>query len=542
MKEMWSVGGKDIQEDCVKADQTDGYRWKRVPCSDTATYLCEPKKPPCPADYVWLPNVRTDSCFKLDDETEYKNENGQLFSSITTANKICLDDGTRLATPVTDAQKTGLSEFLSTQDQILTGDHDNDRHIDVWSGLQYFAQKKTAPATCPSCSSSPDWADVFSSPWSNTPIPKADGTALLGSVFGENKPCYTLSAHGNVFNQSQCMQQPSSNKAENQIRALCEYRVCATATGTCVFPFKLGGRLYDTCTTVGSEDGSAWCSTEVDQDGVHVEGNTMACPADCPVSNCPVGFSKHLKTCIQESASTSGDAPTTIADAETKCVEQGARLYQPRSTRTINALKAKIPVLYDSSIASNTVKTGIHAWAVQGGSTTETALGITVKTPESVPVLFYKDGSQVPRGLVSASLNWKTSYPTTGADETCVTLQDLDKISNNDCTGFSNGTLPHLSYLCEARPFTTLDGDVPNKACHFPFKLEAGGDWHHSCVYKSLPEGKSHVWCPTKVDADGVVVKGETGVCDDERNTAYDGPGALTNQLYFRFSFPLLRC
>ena len=67
--EMWSEGGKDAEEDCVKADQTDGYKWKRVPCLDTATYICAAKGPSCPPGYTWVPDAGTSSCFKLSDET-----------------------------------------------------------------------------------------------------------------------------------------------------------------------------------------------------------------------------------------------------------------------------------------------------------------------------------------------------------------------------------------------------------------------------------------------------------------------------------------
>ena len=522
LEDLWSEGGQDANEDCVKADQTDDYRWKRVPCSDTATYICEAKSPDCPPGYNWVPDAGTSSCFKLSDETESTDARGVMWSSINTGHKICMDEGTRLATPTTDSEVAALAEFMRTLDILATGDQAADRHTNVWMGLQYFKQELTIPATCTPCQSSPDWENQWLSPWSNSSIPDSDGQTLFGSEFADNRPCYTLSA-ANVFSKSWCMM--VARDQQSRIRALCEYRGCSTGTETCVFPFKLGGRLYNTCTRMGTEDGVPWCSTQVDENGVHVEGKELVCPSDCPVSDCPVGFNKHLKTCIQESASIAADAPKTVLDAEAKCVEQGARLYQPRSSRTINALKVKTPILYaDPNSVGNT---GPHRWAIAGGATQETALGITLLAPDCAPTLFYKDGSQLPNGLVEASLNWATgdvSYPTNEAEDTCVTLKELDQLSNNNCTNFSEDTLPYLAYICEARPFTTIDGDVPNKACHFPFRLEAGGEWHHSCVYDTK-KGKNHVWCPTKVDDDGVVVKGETGICDDERNTAYDGPG-----------------
>ena len=65
----------------------------------------------------------------------------------------------------------------------------------------------------------------------------------------------------------------------------------------------------------------------------------------------------------------------------------------------------------------------------------------------------------------------------------------------------------------------------PGKPCHFPFKLAKNSSWLHSCVYDKDVRGVDKIWCPTQVDIDGVVVPGKTGTCDDERNTAYAGPG-----------------
>ena len=44
-----------------------------------------------------------------------------------------------------------------------------------------------------------------------------------------------------------------------------------------------------------------------------------------------------------------------------------------------------------------------------------------------------------------------------------------------------------------------------------------------------LPQGLDYVWCATEVDASGVMKAGKLGECDDERNTAFAGPGKLTS-------------
>ena len=66
---------------------------------------------------------------------------------------------------------------------------------------------------------------------------------------------------------------------------------CSTPAGDCVFPFRHGGVVYQTCTTV--DTGLSWCSTAVTDQGDHVPGTEGSCPASC------------------DSTSTSTTAPTT---------------------------------------------------------------------------------------------------------------------------------------------------------------------------------------------------------------------------------------
>lgn len=93
----WVDGGEDIDEDCVIADDTDNFKLKRVSCTSTAAYFCEPQPPDCPEGYHFIASIGASSCFKLSGfamETQLNNEN---ISSVLTANKICLEDGTRWA-------------------------------------------------------------------------------------------------------------------------------------------------------------------------------------------------------------------------------------------------------------------------------------------------------------------------------------------------------------------------------------------------------------------------------------------------------------
>ena len=68
------------------------------------------------------------------------------------------------------------------------------------------------------------------------------------------------------------------------------YTNCSTVSGPnpnaqCIFPFKYGGITYHQCTTAGNAAGdfTTWCSTLVDESGVHIggAGNWGNCGPDC---------------------------------------------------------------------------------------------------------------------------------------------------------------------------------------------------------------------------------------------------------------------
>ena len=519
--QMWTTGGQDIEEDCVMADENEAWKWKRVSCSSSATYFCEPKPPDCPPGYHFVAAVGDKSCFKLSDFAMESQNNDQNVSSVLTANKMCLEDKTRMATPMTNAHRDALAKFALNQDQILFGE--KTRSLKFYTGHMFFDQQSIVPSSCPTCAALPDWQSGWITPWSDSLTPAASLPDIPSNVTQCVAVKYDLTTGSASWQDQKCVEGlPADGLAT---MAMCEFKKC----DGCVFPFIYGGRTYDTCVTHGTVDGSSWCSTEVDENGFHVEGKSIDCPADCFKNDCPVGFRFHLKTCIQESASSRIDNPETISEAEEECMFQGGRLYQPRSTRSLNAASTIIPRVYDGTKTSNSYW-GIHNWAREiSGLVEETAIGMVYNFDGDNPRIDYKDGSQVPQGLVDAKLNWLSGsgYPTITDTDTCITLQQLDKISNNECDKYSDKDTLALSYVCEARSFvSTVDGpqENPGKVCIFPFKKESGGEWLHSCLYDPLPENKWDVWCATQVDAEGVVTA--KGNCDDERNTAYDGPDA----------------
>ena len=50
----------------------------------------------------------------------------------------------------------------------------------------------------------------------------------------------------------------------------------------CVFPFIYKNQTFNQCTTEDADIGSVWCATEVDQQGVVVEGRWGDCMESCP--------------------------------------------------------------------------------------------------------------------------------------------------------------------------------------------------------------------------------------------------------------------
>ena len=65
----------------------------------------------------------------------------------------------------------------------------------------------------------------------------------------------------------------------------------------CVFPFKLENITHNACTVDGNSDSEEnhWCSTKLDEDGVHIggQGNYGYCGPECPVEeNCSANNGK----------------------------------------------------------------------------------------------------------------------------------------------------------------------------------------------------------------------------------------------------------
>ena len=59
-----------------------------------------------------------------------------------------------------------------------------------------------------------------------------------------------------------------------------------------MFPFTFKGETHNKCTTSGSDNGAAWCATEVDSEGEVVRNKWEDCEEGCPGTDfeCNEGF------------------------------------------------------------------------------------------------------------------------------------------------------------------------------------------------------------------------------------------------------------
>jgi hypothetical protein len=174
----------------------------------------------------------------------------------------------------------------------------------------------------------------------------------------------------------------------------------------------------------------------------------------------------------------------------------GARLYQPRSILSLRTL------LYMNQPLFNLNDTSIPGLLAYDPSGNLLALGISGYQSYGFT---YGDGSPFPDALVSQAQHgfaWGPNMPNDYETEhTCVTLTNKQQLANSRCDNYPDGlsTGLKMSYICEARPLTTVDGLSPNKSCVFPFKLSATDDWHVSCIYGTNSKVSTEVACMLKL-------------------------------------------
>ena len=458
----WADGGRDDSLDCVIADPNDEFRWKSKSCTASAIFFCEASQPQCPPGYIWVSDAgpNSQSCFKIANGGEFNVANNKFIDSITTAEAICLEDGTRLAAPESLIQRKALVAHLERQDLFYTGHSDTgDRIEDYWMGYRPFKHSDTKDDECTTC----NFEDLGISVWKSVALTRDELRDAKGGDITFDKCLFIKTGtSGNMRHLAPCYQFGTGN-----YHTLCEFRECKTISDkVCKFPFKFGGRSYDTCITFGMPDGQSFCATEVDGNNTLTARET--CLPTCSVNDCPIGFHLHVGSCIRVSAIHSHDTVSSVKEAEDICLSQGSRLYQPRSTKTLKSLIQKNPKLFHND-----------AYKINARVKADLKLVIGVYL-DGNQVPHYKDGSKFPYELIQTSgeWSWDSGFDLLDTNKSCIFIKNGNKFINDECEA-SDAV---MSYICEARPMETLDD--PQTSCHFPFKRTEEDEWQHSCMYE----------------------------------------------------------
>ena len=106
----WAPGEpRDIPNvNCAYLKKSEGYKMVTDMCQIPRKFICMALSPNCPAGYQWVAKFGNGrSCFKL---TPQLNDATSNQRDMNTANKLCLNDKTRLATPYTVADGEALIE------------------------------------------------------------------------------------------------------------------------------------------------------------------------------------------------------------------------------------------------------------------------------------------------------------------------------------------------------------------------------------------------------------------------------------------------
>ena len=63
----------------------------------------------------------------------------------------------------------------------------------------------------------------------------------------------------------------------------------ASPNKPCIFPFTWNGAIYSGCPVDPDDENQRWCSTKVDANGLHIQGQDQwgHCSASCPISAPP---------------------------------------------------------------------------------------------------------------------------------------------------------------------------------------------------------------------------------------------------------------
>ena len=85
------------------------FKWKTGLCNSGRPYFCTARTPNCPPGYTWIAALGS-SCFKVTDQKGIR-VGSEMVNAEPTFNKMCAQDGTRLASVKTLEEKTALWDW-----------------------------------------------------------------------------------------------------------------------------------------------------------------------------------------------------------------------------------------------------------------------------------------------------------------------------------------------------------------------------------------------------------------------------------------------
>ena len=109
------------------------FKWKTAICNQGRPYFCTARAPRCPPGYTWIASI-VSSCFKI---TELKGSRvgSQTVNAEPSFHKACAQEGTRLASIKTSAEKTALFEWA------FGSEFTNDKNVRILSCVHLTLSK-----------------------------------------------------------------------------------------------------------------------------------------------------------------------------------------------------------------------------------------------------------------------------------------------------------------------------------------------------------------------------------------------------------------
>ncbi|XP_043238867.1 uncharacterized protein LOC122390202 [Amphibalanus amphitrite] len=476
---IWAPNEPASTGDCVILDPEVDFFARAVDCSTPYPTYCQPRAPRnCPADFEYQGDSY--SCFHFHVDTSRVWDH-------TAASEYCRHKGTSLAVP-RDQQQLDLIKDLV--DRVIT------KAVDAGGS----DTEHTGALGAVLLNDDGDDPNITVTINNISPQPTKTSWNLLKESMSSSKSCaYTV--QGSDIEPNECI---GSGSHINY--PVCQYHACyaLNSSAECVFPFRYKGRVYGHCTRLDSDDGSAWCPTQlVNGEASRTNGSFATCLDSCPVRQCPVGFleiaapHRSAPLCLLLSSNRDEEVlipPRTPGQQRDFCERLGSRPLTLESPFHYELIKNNVSKVFPEF--KQYVAFGGYYWNAAD------------------PHLILDSGRRPsPRVLELVKSSFDDALLGT-YNTTCVVMKG-DTFQNVPCD------VGMAYHACEANVEYTESGPAAGQLCHFPFTY--AGRNYSSCAENT---DRGQAWCATAVTGDGLVDGDNWGYCPpgDERTVA--GPAS----------------